>query len=89
MRLILFAEGDAVVVLDLVCTPENFGKPLALGVCVIPEVEEQEEKDQAVEADDVNEDGVLIGAILHEEVLTNVSGDDHKLRLYTQSEVRF
>lgn len=40
MWLILFAIRDAVVVLDLVCTPENFGKPLALGVGVIPEVEE-------------------------------------------------
>lgn len=79
---------DTVVVLDIVFTPENFGKPFALGVRVIPEVEEQAEKDQAVEADDVNEDGVLIGAILHKEVLTNVSGDDHKLRLRTQSEIR-
>lgn len=85
----MFAGRDAVVVLDLIWTPENFGKPLALGVCVIPEVEKQAEKDQAVEGDDVNEDGVLIGTILHEEVLTNVSGDDHKLRLYTQSDVRF
>lgn len=76
--------GDAVVVLDLDCTLENFRKPLALGVCVIPEVEEQGEKDQTVKGDDVDEDGVLIGAILHEEVLTNVSGDDDKLRLYTQ-----
>lgn len=89
MWLILFAVGDAVVVLDLVCTPDSFGKPLALGVCVIPEVEEQEKKDHAVDGDDVNEDRVLIGAILHEEVLTNVSGDDHKLRLYTQDEIGF
>lgn len=75
---------DAVVVLLLfVCTPEAFGKSLALGVRMIPEVEEQEEKDHAIESDDVNEDGVLIGAILHEEVLANVSGDDHKLRLCT------
>lgn len=79
--------SDAVIVLDL----ENFGKPLALGVRVIPEVEEQGEKEQAIKGNNVYEDGELIGAILHEEVLTNVNGDDDKLRLCTQGKkkIRF
>lgn len=63
--LILFAVGDAVVVLDLVCVPEDFGKPLALDVRVIPEVEEQCQKRHAIQEGEVNEDGVLVGAILH------------------------
>lgn len=43
---------------------QNLWKPLALCVSVVPEVKEEEEEDQTVEADDVDEDGELIGAIL-------------------------
>lgn len=43
---------------------KNFRKPLALCVSVVPEVKEEQEEDQTVEADDVDEDRELIGAIL-------------------------
>lgn len=60
---------------------QNFRKPLALCVSVVPEVKEEEEEDQTIEADDVDEDRKLIGAILHEEILGDVGGHHHKLDL--------
>ena len=59
--------GPALVLQDL-------GQPLALGVGVVPEVHEEEEEDQAVQADDVHEDGELLSAVLHEEILDDVGG---------------
>lgn len=63
------------------------GKPLSLGVGVVPEVEEEEEKDQAVEAYYVDEDGELVGTVLHEEILPDVGGHHHKLDLRTDRKV--
>lgn len=60
---------------------QNFRKPLALCVSVVPEVKEEEEEDQTIEADNVDEDRKLIGAILHEEILGDVGGHHHKLDL--------
>lgn len=60
---------------------QHFRKPLALGVSVVPEVQEEEKEDQTVEANDVDEDGKLIGAILYEEILGDVGGHQHELDL--------
>lgn len=60
---------------------QNFRKPLALCVGVVPEVEEEEEEDQTVEADDVDEDRKPIRAILYEEILGDVGGHHNKLDL--------
>lgn len=60
---------------------QNFRKPLALCVSVVPEVKEEEEEDQTIEADDVDENRKLIGAVLYEEILGDVGGHHHKLDL--------
>lgn len=60
---------------------ENFRKPLALCVSVVPEVEEEAKEDQTIEGNDVDEDRKLIGAILYEEILADVGGNHHKLDL--------
>lgn len=60
---------------------QHFRKPLALRVSVVPEVQEEEKEDQTVEANDVDEDGKLIGAILYEEILGDVGGHQHELDL--------
>lgn len=60
---------------------QHFRKPLAFSVSVVPEVQEEEKEDQTVEANDVDEDGKLIGAILYEEILGDVGGHQHKLDL--------
>ena len=62
---------------------QRLGKPLALGVGMIPEVEEEEQEDQTVGTDDVDEDRKLIVAVLYKEVLGDVSGHHHKLDLGT------
>lgn len=58
---------------------QHFRQPLALGVGVVPEVEEEEQENQAVETDDVDEDGELVWAVLHEEILGDVAGYHNKL----------
>lgn len=60
---------------------QDLGETLALGVGVVPEVDEEEEEEQAVQADDVDENGEPVGAVLHEEVLADVRGHQHKLDL--------
>lgn len=60
---------------------QHFRKPLALSVSVVPEVQEEEKEDQTVEANDVDEDGKLIRAILYEEILGDVGGHQHELDL--------
>lgn len=60
---------------------QNLWQPLALGVGVVPEVEEKEQENQAVRADDVDKDGELVWAVLHEEVLGDVGGNHDKLDL--------
>lgn len=59
----------------------HFGKPLAFGVGMIVEVEEQDQKDQPVQTDDVEEHWKLVRTIFHEEKLSNVSGHHYKLNL--------
>lgn len=48
---------------------------------MVPEVEEEEQENQAVRADDVDEDGELVWALLHEEILGDVAGYHNKLEL--------
>lgn len=54
---------------------------------MVVEVEEEEQENHAVQADDVDEDGELVGAVLHEEILANVCGYHHKLNQLNGSEV--
>lgn len=60
---------------------QHLGQPFSLGVGVVPEVEEKEQENQAVQADDVDEDGKLVGAIRNEEILGDVAGHHNKLYL--------
>lgn len=60
---------------------QHFGQPFPLGVGVVPEVEEKEQENQAVQGDDVDEDGKLVVAIGNEEILGDVAGHHHKLDL--------
>lgn len=60
---------------------QNFRQPLAFGVGVVPEVEEEEQENQAIQANDVDKDGELVIAVLHEEILGDVSGHHNKLDL--------
>lgn len=66
---------------------QHFRQPLALGVGVVPEVEEEEQENQAIQANDVDEDRELVGTVLHEEILGNVGGYHNKLDQLNGSEV--
>lgn len=72
---------DAVGVVCPCLNLQYFRQPLAFGVGVVPEVEEETQENQAIEADDVDEDWELVGAILHEEILANMAGHHDKLDL--------
>lgn len=65
---------------------QHFRQPLAFGVGVVPEVEEEEQENQAIQADDVDEDRELVGAVLHEEILGDVAGHHNKLDLGSNRE---
>lgn len=58
---------------------QHLGQPFSFGVGVVPEVEEKEQENQAVQADDVDEDGELVGAVRNEEILGDVAGHHNKL----------
>lgn len=60
---------------------QHFRQPLAFGVGMVPEVEEEEQENQAVWANDVDKDGELVLAVLHEEILGDVAGNHSKLDL--------
>lgn len=88
--LILFMAGIPIhnsvgVVWPGLCL-QYFRQPLALGVGVVPEVKEKEQENQAIQADDVDEDRKLVGAILHEEILADVGGHHNKLDLGSNKE---
>lgn len=76
------AVHDAIGVMSPGLGLKHLGEPLALGVGVVPEVEEQQQEDEPVEADYVDEDGELVGAVLQEEVLADMGGHHHKLDLH-------
>lgn len=56
-----------------------FGQPLALGVSTVPKMEKEQQEDAPVGHNDVQKDWILVVAILHEEELTYVDGDNNKL----------
>ena len=58
------------------------GQPLALNVCLDPEVGEEDEEEGAVYPDEVNDHGELVVTGVHEVVLCSVEGDQHKLDLW-------
>lgn len=78
---------DAVGVVCPRLSLQDLRQPLAFGVGVVPEVEEEEQENQAVQGDDVDEDRELVGAIFHEEILGDVAGHHDKLDL-EQGEMR-
>lgn len=57
----------------------SFGQPLTLGVSTVPKVEKEQQEDAPVTHDDVQENWVLIIAVLHEEDLAYVDSDKNKL----------
>lgn len=61
---------------------QHLRQPFALGVGVVPEVEKEKQEDQAVQADDIDKDGELVGTVLHEEILGDVGGHHRKLDLW-------
>ena len=56
-------------------------KPLAFDVSMEVEVEEEEQEHHSIEPNDVQEDGELVGTVLHEEDLADVDGHHYKLDL--------
>ena len=48
---------------------------------MVPEVEEEEQENQAIQANDVDKNGELVGTVLHEEILGDVTGHRNKLDL--------
>lgn len=88
--LVFFMTGisihNSVAVVCPCLSLQYFRQPLALGVGVVPEVEEEEQENQAIRADDVDKDRELVGAVLHEEVLGDVAGHHNKLDLGSNKE---
>lgn len=77
---------DAVGVVGPRLGLQHFGKPLAFGVGVVPEVEEQEQENQAVQPNDVDKDGEVVEAVLDEEILRDVAANHSKLDLGNNKE---
>jgi len=48
---------------------------------MVPEVEEEEEEDDAIQSNEVDENGVCVRTFFHEIVLANMNGHDDKLDL--------
>jgi len=64
------------------------GQPLALDVRLHPEVGEEHEEEGAVHPDEVDDDGELVVAGVHEVVLRGVEGDQHKLDLENNHKIQ-
>lgn len=75
----------AIVVLWHGCVLQDFRKPFAFCVCMVPEVEEKEEEDDAIQSNEVDEDGVRIRTVFHEVVLANMTRYHDKLDLRRES----
>ena len=72
---------NAGVILKSFAILAMLGKPCAFDVSMEVEVEEEEQEHHSIEPNDVQEDGELVGTVLHEEDLANVDGHHHKLDL--------
>lgn len=75
---------DAVGVVRPCLSLKDLWQSLALGVGMVPEVEEEKQENQAVQADDVDEDWELVWAVLYEEILGDVAGYHNKLNLQSK-----
>lgn len=82
-----FAVSNGTILMEAVVLGlcPNLGQTLAFGVRLVPEVGEEYEEDDAVNPDEVDEDGELVIAGGHEVVLGDVDGDDHKLQLEVEA----
>lgn len=60
-------------------------EPLSLYVGLNPEVGEEEEEEHAIHPNEVDPEGNLVVALLHEVVLGDVNGHQNKLRLQNRS----
>lgn len=78
---------DSIGVVRPCLSLQHFREPLAFGVGVVPEVQEEKHENQAVQADDVDKDGELVIAVLDEEILGDVSGHHSKLDLRRTNKV--
>lgn len=74
-----------IVVLLYGCVLQDLRKPFAFCVCVVPEVEEEDDEDDAIQSNDVDEYGVQVRTVFHEEVLANMTSYDDKLDLRRES----
>lgn len=63
----------------------SFGQPLTFGVSTVPKVKKEQQKDTAVAQNDVQKDGKLVVAILHEKELAYVDADNNELDLKDES----
>ncbi len=52
---------------------------------MVPEVEEEDEEDDAIQSNDVDEYGVQVRTVFHEEILANMTSYDAKLDLRRES----
>lgn len=78
--LVVFAVGvDSCAVLNRFHV--LFRQPLALHVSLDPEIGEQEEEEGSVNPDEVDDDGELVVAAVHEVILGSMEGNQHKLDL--------
>lgn len=81
------AVGDGVTVGFAIQFLGVFGEPLALGVGLVPEVGEEHKEESAVHPDEVDDDGDLVVAALHEVILGSVQRHQHKLDLVKREEM--
>lgn len=70
---VIFVFGDSIF--------HSFGQPLTFGISTIPKMEKEQQKDASVTHNDVQKDWKLVLAILHEEELAYVDGDNNELHL--------
>lgn len=60
---------------------KDLGQPLTLSVCMVVKIKEKNQEYEPIQPDDVEEHRELVGALLHEEELANMSGHHQKLNL--------
>lgn len=70
--------GRAIVFGLVVCERE----PVASDVGLHPEVGKEDEEEDAVHPDEVDPQGNLVVALLHEVILADVNGDENELDLW-------
>lgn len=76
---LFFLVVYVIVVLWSDCLLQDFRKTFAFCVCMVPEIEEEEEENDAVQSNDVHEQRKGVRTVFHEEVLADVNGYEDKL----------